>query len=207
MKVNMRHVQLQSIPGSSEVIILQKLKKSPEAFRQTHGYISWLVLSAKNSFGCCLNHCPQPPAQHQMIWMEGFLYPKIQELYIRSLTICKTSDQLPPHGIRVGLVNSMPQDDGNGHAAIWYRWRVYPDIYSWPWYSFSDIYESKSLHYLCHHVTWSPAAMDPEHFSHPVGMDSSPSTPSLNRDAQIPGARPPERQNFVEWHLTFVGSQ
>lgn len=38
-------------------------------------------------------------------------------------------------------------------------------------------------------------------------MDSSPSTPSLNRDAQIPGDRPPGRQNFVEWHLTIVGSQ
>jgi hypothetical protein len=46
-----------------------------------------------------------------------------------------------------------------------------------------------------------------ELFSHPVGMDSSSSTPSLNRDEKFPGARPPERQHFVEWHLTFVGSQ
>ena len=107
----------------------------------------------------------------------------------------------------VGLAISTPHDDGNGHAATWYPWRVYPDIYSWPWYSYSDTYDSKSLHYLCHHVTWSPAARDPEHFSGPVGMDSSPSTPSLNRDAQIPSARPPRRQNFVEWHLIFVGSQ
>lgn len=107
----------------------------------------------------------------------------------------------------VGLAISMPHDDGNGHVAIWYPWGVYPDIYSWPWYSYSEIYESKSLHYLYHHMTWSPAARDPEHFSHPVGMDSSPTIPSLNRDTQIPGARPPERQHFVEWHLTFVGSQ
>lgn len=103
MTVNMRHVQLQSIPGSSKMILPQKLKKSPQAFRQSHGYVCWLVLLAKNSFGCCLNHCPQPPTQHQMLWMEGFLYPKIQKLHIRSLATCRTSEQLPPHGVRLVL--------------------------------------------------------------------------------------------------------
>lgn len=88
-----------------KLIELQKLKKPPQAFRQSHRHMSWLVLSVKNSFGCCLNHCTQPPTQHQMIWMERFLYPKIRELHIKSLAICRTSEQLPPHGIWLVLLS------------------------------------------------------------------------------------------------------
>lgn len=206
MKVNMRHIQLQSIPRSSKVIILQKLKKSPQAFRQSHGYMRWLVLSAKNSFGCCLNHCPTASCTTSNDMNGGVSLSKDMRIIYRKSGHMQDVWAAPISWHSVGHAISMPHDDGNGHAATWYPWRVYPDIYSWPWYSYSDIYDSKCLHYLCHHVTWCPAARDPGHFSGPVGMDSSPSTPSLNRDAQIPGTRPLGRQNFVQWYLTLVGS-